>query len=376
MQRKRKIAGLIAAAGLSSRMDAFKPLLPLGRTTVIEHTVHSLKNAGVEDVRAVVGHRGDEVAAKLNALGVPSIENARYADTGMFESVAMGLEWLAGDADAFFLLPGDIPLVKRHSIKAMTKAFLNTDAPLVYPVCRGKRGHPPLIAKECFPAILAHDGSDGLRGALKQFGHAAIEIDLPDPGLLMDADTRDDYALLRDCEKNAFTPSADVCATILAWAGTPAETVAHSRAVARIAALLARLLQDEGHRVDNRLAFAGGLLHDIAKGRPNHTLRGARLLFSLGYPETARVVHAHNDLPSDAVNAIDERALVFLADKLVLGTSAVGINARFKRALDRFAHDEGIVENIRQRKDTALCVAQKIAALLGKKSFDEIERML
>ena len=35
MERMKKTGAVIAAAGLSSRMGAFKPLLPLGDTTII-----------------------------------------------------------------------------------------------------------------------------------------------------------------------------------------------------------------------------------------------------------------------------------------------------------------------------------------------------
>ncbi|MGI5908665.1 MAG: DVU_1551 family NTP transferase [Christensenellales bacterium] len=374
--KKRRIAGLIVAAGLSSRMQAFKPLLPLGDGTVVSHAVNGLKAAGVRDVRAVVGFRGNELAAHLSSIGVPSATNESYAGTHMFESVAIGLKWLSEDADAVFVLPGDVPLVKRHSIKALIKAYLNTDAPLIYPAYRGRRGHPPLIAKACFPAILAHGGEDGLRGALRRFEREALTVGLPDPGLLMDADTPTDYERLCRSVRDAEVPPEEVCEAILAWACTPEASIAHARVVGCVAARLAGLLKDAGHPVDPELALAGGLLHDVAKGKKDHGLRGARLLWSLGYPVVAGIVHAHNDPPGDAVSALDERALVYLADKLVLKTSVVGIDARFARAFARFGDDAAVSSNIQKRKGTALGVANRIADILGKPGLAEVMRLL
>ena len=48
-----KIQGLIVAAGQSSRMGAFKPLLELEGYALIERSIFSLKNAGVEEIVVV-----------------------------------------------------------------------------------------------------------------------------------------------------------------------------------------------------------------------------------------------------------------------------------------------------------------------------------
>ena len=53
--------GIVLAAGLSSRMNAFKPLLTLQGKTIIEHSVESLFSGGVRQVVVVVGYRADEV---------------------------------------------------------------------------------------------------------------------------------------------------------------------------------------------------------------------------------------------------------------------------------------------------------------------------
>lgn len=374
MREKRHFVGLIAVAGLSARMNDFKPFLPLAGRTVVENTVLSLKNAGISEVVAVVGHRGDEVADTLKRYGVTCVKNPRYAETGMFESVALGLSRLA-HADAVLVLPGDVPLVRRHSLRALTRAFLQTGAPVICPAYRGRRGHPPLIAHACIPQILAYDGHQGLRGALETYADCTYQLDLPDPFLVMDADTPEDYERLLALSKRPDAPDAGVCAAILEWAGTPARSVAHSRVVAQTAVRLAELLDKAGRPADLPLTLAGGLLHDVAKGGPRHPERGARMMRVLGYPAVAEIVAAHNDPPREAVEALDARALVFLADKLVIETEVRGIEARFARAMEKHGNAPGAAANIGARKAAAREVADRVAAAVGA-DFWEIQAML
>ena len=62
-----RICGLIVAAGLSSRMGCFKPLLPLRGKTVIENTIDSMLLCGISPVVVVLGYRGREVEAVLHS---------------------------------------------------------------------------------------------------------------------------------------------------------------------------------------------------------------------------------------------------------------------------------------------------------------------
>ena len=50
------IGGVILAAGLSSRMKDFKPLLPIGNTTFIKRLILQMRTVGVEKIVVVTGH--------------------------------------------------------------------------------------------------------------------------------------------------------------------------------------------------------------------------------------------------------------------------------------------------------------------------------
>ncbi|MDF2874967.1 MAG: metal dependent phosphohydrolase, partial [Sporomusa sp.] len=69
-KRTQNIAALILAAGFSSRMGAFKPLLPFGESSVIETVVNTFRQAGVADIRVVVGWQAERLRPVLDQLQV------------------------------------------------------------------------------------------------------------------------------------------------------------------------------------------------------------------------------------------------------------------------------------------------------------------
>ena len=87
----KKTGAVLAAAGLSSRMKAFKPMLPFGGTTISRHLAALIKSLGVNPVVVVTGYRGEELENHLSAEGVRFVRNERFRETEMFESVKLGI---------------------------------------------------------------------------------------------------------------------------------------------------------------------------------------------------------------------------------------------------------------------------------------------
>ncbi len=187
------LAGVVLAGGLSTRMGAFKPLLPLGERTVLEEAIATLRDAGVADVVVVTGHRGDELAPAIGRAGARRVHNPRYED-GMYTSVQAGVAALHAGLDAFFLLPCDIPRADAATVRTLARARTAAGDPaVVYPTHAGRRGHPPLIAARLVPDILTADPAGGLREVLHRFAGGALEVEVDEPGILRDLDTRESY---------------------------------------------------------------------------------------------------------------------------------------------------------------------------------------
>ena len=185
-------AALIVAAGMSSRMGDFKPMLNIGSISIAQRVVASLQQAGVEKIVTVTGYNATQLERHLSGLGIVFLRNENYEHTQMFDSACIGLSYLRDKCDRLLFTPVDIPLFTASTVQTL----LDSDAPLACPVCDGKRGHPILISASLIPAILSDSGSDGLRGALERCGAEMREIPVEDRGVLHDADTPEDYRTL------------------------------------------------------------------------------------------------------------------------------------------------------------------------------------
>ena len=106
-----KINGLVLAAGMSSRMGKFKPLLEMNGRTMIEQSIESMLVSGVDKIVVVLGYRGEDIEAVLDKAiyrsRIQIVYNENYETTEMLDSVKIGVQSI-DDCDAFFLLPGDV----------------------------------------------------------------------------------------------------------------------------------------------------------------------------------------------------------------------------------------------------------------------------
>lgn len=212
MDSHSRLAGtsaLIVAAGRSSRMQAFKPLLPLGERTILETAVDTLQSAGIRDILIVTGFQADAVENRLSGRGVRFVTNARFAETQMFDSVKTGLEQLAGRCARFFFLPADLPLFRSQTLSALLKAMQHDNAGFVVPTFGGKRGHPILVDARLIEGIRCYTGEGGLRGALASLDCVSIELAVPDQGILFDADTPADYQALLTYRSTMDNPDTE-----------------------------------------------------------------------------------------------------------------------------------------------------------------------
>lgn len=192
-----QIGAVVAAAGLSSRMKAFKPMLELAGSTVIRETIAALHDAGVDDIAVVVGYRGEELAKHLAEQGVRIIQNLDYATGDMFRSVCMGLSAMGRDKDALLFLPADIPLFSAETARRLCDSMEESPCNFISPVYQGQRGHPILLNGSVVKDLLTFSGEGGLREAMTACGGEHRLVEVNDRGILLDADRPQDYEQLQ-----------------------------------------------------------------------------------------------------------------------------------------------------------------------------------
>ncbi len=200
-------AALIVAAGMSSRMGEFKPMLNIGSISIAQRIVATFHQAGIEKIVMITGYNAPLLERHLSGNGIVFLRNEDYRTTQMFDSVCIGLRYLRDKCDRILFTPVDIPLFTAATVRAL----LETDAPLACPSVEGETGHPSLIAASLFDRILEDPGDQGLRGALERCGLPIRQMPVEDRGVLHDADTPEDYqALLKYHNEQLVRPVLNV----------------------------------------------------------------------------------------------------------------------------------------------------------------------
>ena len=205
-----KAAGLIAVAGQSLRMHAFKPLLPINGKPMITRTADVFFEAGITDLFVVVGKQGEEVISALEGYHARFLWNSAYAQTEMFASLQIGLRAIlrAGGCDMAFLLPGDMPAVEPEVLLSLMREMEAGDWDVVFPSTGKKRLHPPLIRRSMFEPLLAYSGEDGLRGAFRALHPRIGYVITTNAGCALDVDTPEDYARVQQYMKKTSEDEA------------------------------------------------------------------------------------------------------------------------------------------------------------------------
>jgi molybdenum cofactor cytidylyltransferase len=360
------LSAIILSAGSSRRMGAFKPLLPLGGTTVVERVVNLYRSARIGDICIVAGHRADELRKTPGLQNVRWVVNRAYAD-GMYSSLVLGLRDLPDLCRGFFVHPVDIPMVKRSTLAALITASARYPADVLHPSFDGRRGHPPLIPASLIAAVLDWPGSGGLR-AFWQSGNTPMRnVPVADEGILLDLDTEEDYHRLTARCKNEDLPTAAECRSLMAEVlAVPAAVQTHCCKVAEVAVKIAEALMQAGASLDVDLVRSAALVHDIARDRPNHAEAGARLLEELDYTRVAAVVRMHMDIAADSGQAPDEARVVFLADKLVVDGRLATLEERFGRKTAKHGTNARALAAIEKRREAAESIQAGVERFSGK----------
>ena len=346
--------GLIVAAGLSSRMGSYKPLLKLGGQTVLRREIDTLKRGGVTELAIVSGYRAEELMAEAGEQEICWIHNPAYRETKMFDSVRLGLSHFEGtDLDGIFFLPVDVPLFTQFTMEYEKYCFGRSDSAVYCPVCEGAAGHPLLIRTSVLPELLAHDGEQGLRGACEKLGARLESFEVPDGGSSMDADRPQEFARLEAFYGARGIPDPETCRRLLRWFQTPPAVVRHCEATARLAVEIGQACAAQGAKLDIELIRSAALLHDLAKGQENHAETGARWLALLGHDKTAEVVADHMRLPEEKSETMNESLIVYLADKRTRGEETVTVEERFAAKIELFQKDPQALQAVLWRLELA-----------------------
>src|SRR4051794_31886796 len=193
-----RIAALLLAAGQSSRMGSNKLLAEVDGRPMVARVAQRLLSSHARPIVAVLGNEAARVDAALGKLPVERVRNPAFAE-GLSSSLKTGLAALPPDIDGVLVCLGDMPLVAGRDLDRLISAFNPLEGrTIVVPIRRGKRGNPVLWAKRFIPEMAELAGDVGAKHLIGEHAELVAEIEMDSDGVLVDIDTPDALATLRD----------------------------------------------------------------------------------------------------------------------------------------------------------------------------------
>jgi len=183
---------IILAAGLSSRMVENKVLLPWrDGEPIVRHVAYQFLWASIGNVIVVTGRDAALVRAAVDGLNVTCVHNSDFATGEMLSSVKVGLRALPAELAGCFIQPADMPCVPVEVIAQLASA--HEAGWNLAPRYDGRRGHPVLLDRAYWGAMLALPAEAKPRAVIEGARERLRLVDVADEGVLLDIDTRAAY---------------------------------------------------------------------------------------------------------------------------------------------------------------------------------------
>ena len=193
-----RTGAVIAAAGTPGGFRAYDKLENTDAGAMLRRMIYTFRRAGVEDVAVVTGYRAKETEKSLAKLGAVFLRCGDYENVQMLDLAVKGFRYLK-NCERIFFCPADVPLFTENTLAMM----LAQDAPVVIPVCGGRKGHPVLIDAGLTENIAEYKGERGLKGALDASGAEIFLLPVEDDGVILRARSEDHFEELAATELQA-----------------------------------------------------------------------------------------------------------------------------------------------------------------------------
>jgi molybdenum cofactor cytidylyltransferase len=186
----RRIAGVVLAAGRSTRMGGPNKLLEMvGGKPLVRIAVEAAIASRAKPVIVVTGHQRERVEAALAGLPVSFVHNPDFAE-GLSTSLKAGIAAVPENADGAIVCLGDMPHVNAKLIDRLIASFDPERGTLVVvPTVAGKRGNPVVWSRRFFSDLAGVEGDVGARHLIGSYAEAVAEVAVEDTAAFVDVDT-------------------------------------------------------------------------------------------------------------------------------------------------------------------------------------------
>lgn len=185
------ICAIILAAGESRRMGELKPLIKINGKTFLQHIAGQIRKAGIEDILVVAGFNAQKIIAESGLDSVEFVVN-KYYQNGQFSSLQTGIRNLPEQCAGIIMCLGDQPQIKAEWIEQIIAAARISNAPVVTPKFKTRRGHPIYFAASLFREILTMAPTQTAHDLIQKHQDEIVDVAIQNDAILVDADTPQD----------------------------------------------------------------------------------------------------------------------------------------------------------------------------------------
>ncbi len=195
MIMKKPTAGIILAAGMSTRMGTPKQLLKFKGAYLINRVLDASLGSLLDTVVLVLGFSHEKI---LEAIGKrredPRLDVVINRDfkKGLSGSLHCGFQKTASDYPSVMFLLGDMPLLDSETINHLLNRFWSSEKEICVPLCNGEPKNPTLFSRNFYKELLNTTGDMGARKIIKANPSNVLFLDIHKPSHFMDVDTTDD----------------------------------------------------------------------------------------------------------------------------------------------------------------------------------------
>jgi molybdenum cofactor cytidylyltransferase len=196
--RSSSFAGIVLAAGASSRMGTDKALLPFAGKTFLAGAIDLLQSQ-CDFVLVVVGENANVLRPIIYAHSGYLVQNPK-PERGQFSSLRIALEAVLNRGrDAVSATLVDRPAAEFRTLATLKEAFLRTSPEEVWavvPEYQGRHGHPVIFGREMMEAFLRAEPSKTARDVEHEHQRHIQYVAVDDPRVALNINTPEDYSTL------------------------------------------------------------------------------------------------------------------------------------------------------------------------------------
>lgn len=202
---KNPTAGIILAAGMSTRFGSPKQLLKIGDSTLLVMVIDAALKSELDRVVLVLGHRADEIKASigssLSGSRLKTIINPCYQE-GMATSLQCALKAVRTGFPSIMVLMGDQPLLSDQVINILLRRFRGSEKDICIPVYNGKRGLPVCLTERFYDDILEIKGDIGAREIIRDNPKDVMTVEMEGANAFIDVDNEADLERINELMKD------------------------------------------------------------------------------------------------------------------------------------------------------------------------------